>query len=444
MLTHISSVSTSFGFDCCFSAYTGIVDSSMLSERIANKMSDGLANESRMGKSTTCILNLSNGRDVLCGVKSTQRGIASRDTQYFSPKSCGTNNPGVFMNKRRAKIHREGGERPLHSYDVGSRQLELYPVVDYHKHVIPLGSRYALTQAGTSMLQESLNYLLSDTKGIRHRTVAQSTLSRRSSAPIMQSHSGANNKVTMRSGKPFKEDLQISYTNSVADSTQSMNYRLPSLPQLEEYIIHCDIDVLAEDISRQSGNSVTIHQEPETNPEHQCNNSAITEISESKLDCRLVKHMLWEFKADATRKQKRAILMLLLIFMIIICCWLPVTINFMIDKDNKFPSIFSVVFVVLAWTNSCVNIFVYGCMNRRFYVAYKALLRCSRAQDDDLVDNTAMIKGFSRVIELHYDVKEQLEARKLNRAAANRESNRLRCQAAVDNQGQQESASDVI
>lgn len=70
------------------------------------------------------------------------------------------------------------------------------------------------------------------------------------------------------------------------------------------------------------------------------------------------------------KKQRAAIRMLLLIFLIIVFCWSPIALNFILDRDNELPSIMYVLFMILAWTNSAVNIFVYAGMNKQFKQAY--------------------------------------------------------------------------
>lgn len=69
-------------------------------------------------------------------------------------------------------------------------------------------------------------------------------------------------------------------------------------------------------------------------------------------------------------QQRRSALMLITVFAVIVMCWLPISLSFMSDKENKLPSIVYVSFVILAWMNSCVNIFIYCGMNLQFRKAY--------------------------------------------------------------------------
>ena len=73
-------------------------------------------------------------------------------------------------------------------------------------------------------------------------------------------------------------------------------------------------------------------------------------------------------------QQRRSVLMLLTIFVIIVVCWLPISISFICDRQNRLPSTVYVCFVVLAWMNSCINIFIYAAMNIQFRKGYKSLL----------------------------------------------------------------------
>ena len=72
--------------------------------------------------------------------------------------------------------------------------------------------------------------------------------------------------------------------------------------------------------------------------------------------------------------QRRSAMMLVTVFVVIVICWLPISVSFMADRENELPSIAYVLFVILAWVNSCVNIFIYAGMNMQFRKAYKELL----------------------------------------------------------------------
>lgn len=79
-------------------------------------------------------------------------------------------------------------------------------------------------------------------------------------------------------------------------------------------------------------------------------------------------------------QQRRSVLMLLTIFIIIVVCWLPISVSFICDKQNRLPATVYVCFAILAWLNSCINIFVYAAMNTQFREGYKSLLlgQCRR------------------------------------------------------------------
>ncbi|XP_067950337.1 G-protein coupled receptor moody-like [Watersipora subatra] len=87
--------------------------------------------------------------------------------------------------------------------------------------------------------------------------------------------------------------------------------------------------------------------------------------------------------------QRRSAMMLITVFIVIVFCWLPISISFMLDKRNRLPSIVYVMFVILAWMNSCVNIFIYSGMNKQFRRGYKALLIMSFRRVKDTVTGTS-------------------------------------------------------
>lgn len=103
-------------------------------------------------------------------------------------------------------------------------------------------------------------------------------------------------------------------------------------------------------------------------------NASNSSITKNKLDIYLLKKLRADLKIGQLEKQKRAIRMLLLIFVIIVLCWCPIAINFIVDKNNELPSLIYVLFMILAWSNSSVNIFVYAGMNKQFRSAYENLL----------------------------------------------------------------------
>lgn len=98
-----------------------------------------------------------------------------------------------------------------------------------------------------------------------------------------------------------------------------------------------------------------------------------SDLASYKLDVLLAQKLRNQFKRDNLDVLRKVIRMLFLIFLIIVVCWCPIAINFIIDKANRFPSIYYVAFTILAWTNSCVNIFVYAGLNEEFRTAYQNL-----------------------------------------------------------------------
>lgn len=270
---------------------------------------------------------------------------------------------------------------------------------------VPDNGNKTLTVAGASMLNDSLRHMCSGMDGIRRR------------------HRGKGSKLD---SLLFDSQNQTKQSNGVNDNiTHKLSSMIeiersncPSVAELDELMLHQNMDQLVGEITQgsekmnqakqvkvdvdyaeQVRNSVSLHQ---LSSILQRNNSAMPETPQSQ-DKQLIKQLLLQFKKDAVKRQKRAVLMLLCIFMIICLCWCPIAINFMIDKPNQFPSILYVLFTILAWTNSCVNIIVYACMNPRFLNAYKALLRCSRAKEDEVTEVTPATQNQSGLLSTAMD-----------------------------------------
>lgn len=94
----------------------------------------------------------------------------------------------------------------------------------------------------------------------------------------------------------------------------------------------------------------------------------------NKIDNIYARKLRKQFKYENFLRQQRVVRMLFLIFIMMVIGWCPISINFIIDKANAFPSIYYVAFTILAWTNSWVNIFVYAWLNEQFRSAYVNLL----------------------------------------------------------------------
>lgn len=89
-------------------------------------------------------------------------------------------------------------------------------------------------------------------------------------------------------------------------------------------------------------------------------------------------------KRNQMQQQKKLVHMLFVVFIVIVVCWCPIAVNFMIDKGGQFPSIAYVSFMILAWSNSAVNIFIYGGMSNKFRNAYKNLFRLMLRQPNSM------------------------------------------------------------
>lgn len=135
----------------------------------------------------------------------------------------------------------------------------------------------------------------------------------------------------------------------------------------------------------------------------QQNNSA-TESSntseEVKFDRILARRLRGQFQIENIDKQRTASLMLFTIFIIIVISWSPIAINFVIDPGNEIPSIVYVAFTILAWTNSCINIFVYAGMSRKFRDAYWRLFH-GRALDAEKYSKQRPSVKMNQIIAAH-------------------------------------------
>ena len=126
--------------------------------------------------------------------------------------------------------------------------------------------------------------------------------------------------------------------------------------------------------------------------QYQRNNSA--QVNEPKFNLLLAKKLRLQFKLENVQYHSRIILMLFCIFLIIIFCWCPIAINFIVGEIITVPSIVYVCFTVLAWTNSCVNVFIYAGLNVEFRQAYVNLLQGKRLEPSKHTEilSPAMIK----------------------------------------------------
>lgn len=258
-------------------------------------------------------------------------------------------------------------------------------------------STLTMTTAGEAILHESLSYNLCETLALRRRNVQRPYI-----------FSDASDDIERLLSVSLFEKKEVGLTSSITPLSTLED--LIKRKDLEEMLLHPDgnFDNICRDLV-DKGNSETsiIFADRDVSSSNnslsenmrgsntlkntkslnklrsilQRNNSANT--GAPPLTARAVAQMITQLKLDAARKQRRVVFMLLLIFVIIVCCWCPIAIIHVLDIHNQYPSIYYVAFTILAWTNSCVNIFIYACMNPRFAVAYKALLKCSRVEDKE-------------------------------------------------------------
>lgn len=81
-------------------------------------------------------------------------------------------------------------------------------------------------------------------------------------------------------------------------------------------------------------------------------------------------------------RHRRTVLMLFVVFLNIVVCWAPISISFIADANSRMPSLVYVSFAILAWSSSCVNVFIYAGMNLTFRRAYIQVLTrpCNRGK----------------------------------------------------------------
>lgn len=80
--------------------------------------------------------------------------------------------------------------------------------------------------------------------------------------------------------------------------------------------------------------------------------------------------------AKRSRASRRVVTNLCTVFIVFLCCWLPVVSVFTIDYYNLAPATVYHIFLTLAVSNSCLNVFIYAGMNRVFRRTYSRLLSC--------------------------------------------------------------------
>ena len=249
-----------------------------------------------------------------------------------------------------------------------------------------------LTQSGATILQENVTYMLSETMLCRRQTIQR---------PFIFNDAFDSARSVLR--MDAESDAILALESIILRNT-GLNTPVftaaNNIEDLEELLLHPDTDVdqITEDVITGRFFDSDINSNTDLSlvglaeMEHgrgkdssralsqlwsllQRNNSA---SSNPILTRSMVAEMVNKLKLDAAIKQRKVVLMLLLVFVIIVCCWCPIAIIHVIDVYNQYPSIYYVAFTVLAWSNSCVNIIIYACMNPRFAGAYKALLHCKR------------------------------------------------------------------
>lgn len=101
--------------------------------------------------------------------------------------------------------------------------------------------------------------------------------------------------------------------------------------------------------------------------------SAINGVNSSKLskasrikDTRDVK---------AKRNEWRITKMVLAIFLSFVCCYLPITLTKVADKDVRYPA-FHIIGYIMLYLSSCINPIIYVIMNKQYRQAYKTVILC--------------------------------------------------------------------
>lgn len=84
----------------------------------------------------------------------------------------------------------------------------------------------------------------------------------------------------------------------------------------------------------------------------------------------------WQHNSVSIGKDLKVTLNLLVVFVVFVACWMPVASVFVGDYYGRLPSTLYSVLMILAYSNSALNVFLYAGMNPTYRRAYKNILLC--------------------------------------------------------------------
>ncbi|XP_052901927.1 G-protein coupled receptor moody isoform X2 [Anopheles moucheti] len=79
--------------------------------------------------------------------------------------------------------------------------------------------------------------------------------------------------------------------------------------------------------------------------------------------------------AKARRNEWRITKMVLAIFLSFVCCYLPITISKIVDKNVSYPVLHIIGYIML-YLSACMNPIIYVIMNKQYRQAYKTVIFC--------------------------------------------------------------------
>lgn len=79
--------------------------------------------------------------------------------------------------------------------------------------------------------------------------------------------------------------------------------------------------------------------------------------------------------AKAKRNEWRITKMVLAIFLSFVCCYLPITVAKIADKNVAYPALHIIGYILL-YLSSCINPIIYVIMNKQYRQAYKTVILC--------------------------------------------------------------------
>lgn len=130
-------------------------------------------------------------------------------------------------------------------------------------------------------------------------------------------------------------------------------------------------------IKNQSNNATRTSSQSVISVENSSNNgSAGPSISVTKLSLAQKPSRVKDNRdAKAKRNEWRITKMVLAIFLSFVCCYLPITLTKVADKDVRYPA-FHILGYIMLYLSSCINPIIYVIMNKQYRQAYKTVIMC--------------------------------------------------------------------